>query len=232
MKGEEAPKPEALRALVEQAKGALKVFPLPGVVVLPGTPTPLHVFEPRYRALTADALAGDRVMAVATLVRDEDAPQTRAAVHPVAGAAFIESHERLADGRYHIVLRGAARVRLLGELERGKPYREFEAEVLQDLYPPGGPSALGERMEALKRCVYQLTRLLPAESGASELAEAAAWLRAPSRLADLVAAAVVSEPEARLQILAELDVGKRLDEVMADVASVILMLSQGKSPNA
>src|SRR5512136_3362367 len=106
------PRAESLRAAVQEARGAMKVFPLPGAIVLPGTPTPLHVFEPRYRALTADALAGDRVMAVATLVRDEDAPQPRAAVHPVAGAAFIESHERLADGRYHIVLRGAARVRL------------------------------------------------------------------------------------------------------------------------
>ena len=55
------------RTLLAQTCGVLKVFPLPGVVVLPGTPAPFHVFESRYRAMTADALAGDRLLAVATL---------------------------------------------------------------------------------------------------------------------------------------------------------------------
>jgi uncharacterized protein len=150
--------PESLRALVEQASGALKVFPLSGVVILPGTPTPLHVFEPRYRAMTADALATDRVMAVATLRSAEGAREERAALHAVAGAGFIEVKERLPQGRFNIVLRGAA------------------------------------------------------------------------RLADLVAAAVVSEPRARLHVLEELDVAKRLDFVMSEVAGVILVLSQGRSP--
>ncbi|HEX9289479.1 MAG TPA: LON peptidase substrate-binding domain-containing protein, partial [Anaeromyxobacteraceae bacterium] len=113
-----------LRTLLARSCRALKVFPLPGVVVLPGTPTPFHIFEPRYRAMTADALAGDRMLAVATLASEEGATQDRAPVHPIAGAGFLESEERHADGRYHFVLRGVARVRLVAELENGKPYRE------------------------------------------------------------------------------------------------------------
>jgi Lon protease-like protein len=225
-------RPESLRAAVQEARGAVKVFPLPGVVVLPGTPTLLHVFEPRYRAMTADALATDRVMAVATLRSGEGAAQARAAVHPVAGAGFIEADERLPEGRFNIVLRGVSRVRLVEELDRGKPYREFQVEVLEDRYPPGGPEALQGQVEALEQCVYELAGLLPPESGAAKLAEAAARLRSPGRLADMVGAAVVSEPDARMRVLEELDVGRRLEFVMGEVAGVILMLSRGKSPSA
>jgi len=210
----------------------MKVFPLPGAVVLPGTPTPLHVFEPRYRAMTADALATDRVLAVATLRSAESAHQERAAVHAVAGAGFIEADERLPEGRFNVVLRGVSRVRLVEELDRGKPYREFQVEVLEDRYPPEGPAALQGPVEALEQCVYELAGLLPPESGAPQLAEAAARLRSPGRLADMVAAAVVSEPDARLRVLEELDVGRRLEFVMGEVAGVILMLSRGKNPSA
>ena len=223
---------QSLRALVERAQGSLKVFPLPGVVVFPGTPMPLHVFEPRYRAMTADALAGDRVMAVATLRNAADAPQDRAPLHLIAGAAVIEREERLADGRYHIVLRGASRVRLRSELDNGKPYREFAAEVLEDRYPPEGPAALQDRVEALEQAVYELTQVLPPESGAPELAQMAARLRSPGRLADLVAAAVVSEPEARLGVMAALDVGRRLELVLSEVAGVLAALSKGKGAKA
>ena len=223
---------QSLRALVEGARSALKVFPLPGAVVLPGTPMPLHVFEPRYRAMTADALAGDRVMAVATLRRAADAPQDRAPLHPIAGAAVVESEQRLPDGRYHLVLRGASRVRLRRELDNGKPYREFEVDVLEDQFPPEGTDAVRGRVEALEQAVFELAQLLPGESGAPELAQMAARLRSPGRLADLVAAAVVSDPEARLKVLETLEVGRRLELVLAEVAGLLVALSRGKGVKA
>ncbi|HVI74584.1 MAG TPA: LON peptidase substrate-binding domain-containing protein [Anaeromyxobacteraceae bacterium] len=223
---------EELRALLGRACVRLKVFPLPGVVVLPGTPTPFHVFEPRYRQLTATALAGDRMLAVATLASEEGATQDRAPVHPIAGAGFIEAEEQLPDGRFHIVVRGLARVRLVDEIENGQPYREFTAELLEDVYPPGGPAALVRQRRALEACVLQLAEVLPPESGAPQLAEIATRTASSSQLADLVAAAVVSEPDKRLAVIEELDVARRLDLVTGEVASVILMLSQGKTPTA
>ncbi len=223
---------EEMRTLVARAAGALKVFPLYGVAVLPGTPTPLHVFEPRYRALAADALASDRLLAVAALKSPDPPPLARPPVLPVAGVGFIEEDEKLPEGRYNIRLRGVARVRLLDELDRGKPYREFRVQILDDVYPPGGPAALAPRVEALEQCVYELAALLPPESGAQQLAEAAVRIRAPARLADLVAAAVVSEPATRQSVLEEVEVARRLDLVTGEVAGVILMLSQGRVPRA
>ncbi len=221
-----------LRSLLAHACGALKVFPLPDVIVLPGTPTPFHVFEPRYRAMTADALSGDRVLAVATLASEEGASQDRAPIHPIAGAGVIEAAEKLPDGRYHLHLHGVARVRLLAELDNGKPYREFQAEILEDVYPPGGPAALSRQRTALEACVLQLAEVLPPESGAPRLAEIAARTASPSALADLVAAAVVSEPVQRLAVIEELDVARRLDLVTGEVASVVLMLSRGRGARA
>ncbi|HYS82730.1 MAG TPA: LON peptidase substrate-binding domain-containing protein [Anaeromyxobacteraceae bacterium] len=221
-----------LRAALAGSCRALKVLPLPGVVVLPGTPTPFHIFEPRYRTLVADALAGDRMVAVATLASEEGASQDRAPIHPIAGAGFIEAEEQLPDGRYHIVVRGLERVRLVEELDNGKPYREFRGEVLEDVYPPAGSAALVRQRQALEACVLRLAEVLPPESGAPQLAELATRTESPSQLADLVAAAVVSEPGPRIAVIEELDLAKRLDLVTGEVASVILMLSRGRTPSA
>jgi Lon protease-like protein len=182
--------------------------------------------------MTAAALASDRLLTVATLASEEGETDDRAPVHPIAGAGIIEAHEQLPDGRYHLVLRGLARVRLLDEIENGLPYREFRAEVLEDVYPPGGPAALARQRTALEACVLQLAEALPAESGAPKLAQIAARITCPSQLADLVAAAVVSEPDNRLRVIEELDVARRLDLVTAEVASVVLMLSPGRAPRA
>lgn len=221
-----------LRDLVARAAGTLKVFPLPGVVVFPGTPTPFHVFEPRYRALVGDALDGDRTLCVATLDQAEGEHQERPPVLPMAGAGVIEEEERLPDGRYHILFRCLARVRLAEELESGKPYREFRAELVQDRFPAGGPKELERDTQALLQLAYDLVRVLPAESGGPELAQAAARLQAPGRLADLLAAAVIADPALRYRALEALDVPRRMGLVAQELAAVLLVLSKGKTPTA
>ncbi len=220
------------RPVLAQACRALRVFPLPGAVVLPGTPAPLHVFEPRYREMVADALASDGVIAVAMLVSDEDAEDDRAAIHPIACAGIVEEHELLPDGHYNLLLRGLGRVRLVKEIDNGKPYRQFEAELLEDVYPPECEYVLVRERRALEACVRQLSEVLPVESGAPQLAQAVLRTESLSEVADLVAAAVVSEPKQRLAVLEELDVGRRLDLVTGEVASVVLLLSRGRTPSA
>jgi len=173
--------------------------------------------------MTADALAGDRLLAVATLRSPGQAELARAPVHPVACAGFLEAHEELDDGRYNVLLRGISRVRLLEEVEgTGRPYREFRVEILEDRYPAGGPPALASEVEALEQVVLELARRLPAESGAPDLAEAVARMRVPARMADLVAAAVSGDAGTRLRILEELDVARRIDLVIREVASTLL----------
>ncbi len=222
--------PPSPRAALKEACAALKVFPLHGVAVLPGTPTPFHVFEPRYRALVDDALHGDRILAVPGLVSREGAHELHPPLLMVAGACIIEEDERYDDGRYDIVVRGVARVRLLHELPPTSLYREFRAEILEDAWPAGGPAALEPRLESLRQLVYELSTRLPAESGASALAEVVSQLKDPSQIADLVAAAAIGEPDGRQRVLEELSVAARLDRVIDEVAGVVLMLSRGKAP--
>jgi uncharacterized protein len=209
----------------------LKVLVLPGVVVFPGTPTPFQPSDPGQRALVADALAGDRVLAVATPVSHDDS-QERAPLHAVAVAGIIEFEQRLADGTQTIFFRALARVRLMAEHGGGKPYREFAVELLQDVRPPGGAAALAARRAALEACLYQLSNVLPSGSKARWLASNAPRIASPSVLADVVAAAVLSHPSRRRAVLEELDVAKRLDLVTGEIASFAHMLSQGPSPSA
>jgi Lon protease-like protein len=227
------PAAESLRALLGGSAGRLKIFPLPEVVVFPGTPAPFHLFEPRYRAMAADALAGDRLLAVATLRDPADAPKARAPVHPVAGAGFIEAEERLPDGRYNVLLRGVARVRLVEEITgSGLPYREFRAEVMEDVLPPGGVAELAPRVATLERLVLELARRSEMESGTRDLAEAVARMRAPGWLADAVAAALVTDVETRLALLGEVRVERRLDRVVDEVAGLLLGAPDGGAPVA
>src|SRR6266487_254461 len=96
-----------------QALKALPIFPLPKTVLFPGAVLPLHIFEPRYRAMIGDCLTRDKALAVA-LIR-EDAPRdgnNHPAIEPVAGVGLIVDHAKLADGRYDILVHGQARVRL------------------------------------------------------------------------------------------------------------------------
>lgn len=217
---------------LRRACASLKVFPLYGVAVLPGTPTPLHVFEPRYRALVRDALRGDRILAVPQLLSAEGLRELRPPVRPIAGAGIIEHHVEHEDGRYDIVVRGLARVRLVEEVGSEAAYRTFRAELAEDRWPRGGPAESQAEMESLRQLVLELSTRLPPESGAPALAEAVAQLKDPSAAVDLVAAAAVSEPEARQAVLEELDVRRRLDRVIAEVAAVVLLLSRGKNAQA
>ncbi len=220
------------RAALRKALAAVKVFPLHGVAVLPGTPAPFHIFEPRYRALVGDALAGDRILAVPALFGKSDAHALRPPLRAICGAGIIEAEERYPDGRFDIVVRGVARVQLLEELPRAKLYREFRAQILEDRLPAGGPATLEAELEGLRQLVVDLSTKLPSECGATQLAEAVAQMKDPSSIVDLVAAAAVSEPDARQRILEEADVSRRLELVLGEVAGVVLVLSKGKSPMA
>lgn len=108
------------------------IFPLPNVVFFPKTLLPLHIFEERYRAMTREALAGERKI-VMVLLRDgwEANYYQNPAVHEIACLGSIQNYEELDDGKYNIVLAGMNRVRLLHEVQHS-PYRLAEVEPLED----------------------------------------------------------------------------------------------------
>ena len=117
--------------------GEAPLFPLPNVVLLPQTWLPLHIFEPRYRAMIADALDGDRLIAMALLQPNQElAYESKTAkIHPVVCLGRIAVEEKLPDGRFNLALRGICRARIETELETDQPYRTAELTLLSDFYP-------------------------------------------------------------------------------------------------
>jgi len=107
----------------------LPLFPLPGVVLLPGTLLPLHIFEARYRAMVADALEADRTIGMAMMKPGWESTEEAPEIYPIGGAGEIVDSEPLEDGRYNIVLSGRFRFRVIAE-SLPDPYRVGEVEEL------------------------------------------------------------------------------------------------------
>jgi uncharacterized protein len=106
----------------------LKVFPLPGALLLPHAELPLNIFEPRYLAMIEDALAGDRLIGMIQPDKDEaDLAGTPALKH-IGCAGRITSFAETPDGRILITLSGICRFAIARELATDKPYREIEPD--------------------------------------------------------------------------------------------------------
>ena len=110
----------------------LPLFPLPNVVLFPNVFLPLHIFEPRYREMVADAVASDRMIGMVLLrpgwERDYEG---RPAVYPVGCSGVLTHVERLSDGRSNLVLRGLERFRILDE-DHKRSYRRAAIEPLRE----------------------------------------------------------------------------------------------------
>jgi Lon protease-like protein len=102
----------------------IPIFPLAGALLFPRAQLPLHVFEPRYRAMVRDALAADRLIGMIQPRDQADPP----ALFETGCLGRIEGAEELQDGRYNIVLEGLTRFRILREIESDTPYRQVEAD--------------------------------------------------------------------------------------------------------
>ncbi|MFN7954706.1 MAG: LON peptidase substrate-binding domain-containing protein [bacterium] len=220
--GKPDPEHEAALAALER----LKIFPLPGSVLVPAGYLPLHVFEPRYREMTADCLAGDRVLAVATLAPGwETNYEGRPPIFPVMGVGYIEKDEKLSNGRFNILLRGLFRVRMLDEHPATRAYREIQAARIPDVVHAQDREQLGSMAITLQRLVLDLATAMP-DSSARPLSRAAAAERDPGRLADLVGAAVLTDAEPRQSFLEEVDVRRRIEAATERVSQMLLQVSQ------
>jgi Lon protease-like protein len=155
---------------VRRNEHSLPIFPLANVVLFPRVRTPLHIFEPRYRQMAEHALAGDRRIAMAVVRPDRvDAMAGEPPVFPVACAGVIRESRRLADGRYHIVLHGTQRVRILEEPERprGQLYRVARVTAFPDACGPDD----AERVGAMRPQVVELVRAIFGGEGSEITAE-------------------------------------------------------------
>lgn len=209
---------------VEQTRDALKVFPLPPVVLFPNAIVPLHIFEPRYRQMVREALEGDQLIVMAGYAPGwEGEDDQKAPLAPIASVGSIVWHEETADGRFNLLLQGVVRVRILEEKDVDTPYRQVRGEVLSD------PAHTGPENELLRQAMLELSGALPPQV-LEPLLQIAVHLEGGA-LADVIAGTLVQERDRRAALLAELDVGTRLQMVLEDVGELLLRLGTADTPS-
>jgi len=133
----------------------LPIFPLP-IVLFPGAPQPLHIFEPRYRQLLHDCLTGDQRFGIAYVTPDA-APGADPAPSPgdVGCVALIRSNQPLPDGRSNILTVGERRFVLRSWISSTHPYRVAEIEEFDD--DPTDAADVREEFGRLARALGVLT---------------------------------------------------------------------------
>jgi Lon protease-like protein len=112
----------------------ISIFPLSGAILYPGLQLPLHIFEPRYRAMVSDALARDRRIGMIQprITTQKKGVAEGAPLFEVGCLGRIGNVEALDDGRYNLVLEGEARFRIVRELDSGTLFRQVEAELIDE----------------------------------------------------------------------------------------------------
>ncbi len=132
---------------------AIPIFPLEVTMLFPGVSRPLHIFEPRYRAMVADALKGDRIIGMTTLKPGFEANYAgRPPIYEIGCAGVITDVEELPGGRYYIVLRGLVKFRVTAE-DQTRPYRLAHIDALPEVPDDAEKAALSKQRQRLEALV-------------------------------------------------------------------------------
>lgn len=204
------------------AQISLPIFPLPDLTFFPHTMLPLHIFEARYRAMITDCLSRDRRLAVVGLRPGyEESYEGRPAVYDVMGVGRIVQWERMATGRFNLLLQGECRARIDRELPADTLYRMVAATPLDNI----GVDAPG--VEALASRVRSRAARILATVGRSgvELQATLDALTDPGRLCDLVASTLIPGSSTRQALLEELHVERRLERLAAALDDLLSHLT-------
>ena len=121
----------------------ISIFPLTGAILYPGLQLPLHIFEPRYQAMVKDALARDRRIGMIQPQRAEEG----APLYQIGCLGKIGEVEALENGRFNVMLEGIARFRVVRELDAATPFRQIEAELIED--------AAGQALSPVERASFE-----------------------------------------------------------------------------
>lgn len=202
----------------------LAVFPLPDGILFPHTTIRLHIFEPRYRRLVEDALDADAPIAVAMIAANgRSDPHGRPYLHPVAGAGAIISSQRLAGGRFNILVRGVGRVRILDDLDVSTPYRRIRAASLPDQIADMRKADV--LLKTIQNCLFSV------RTNNSEvvefLLEAFTVADSHGAAADMLAAVVFGDSLARQRALSEPDVCCRLEAILERLVDLVAVPDDG-----
>jgi uncharacterized protein len=188
--------------------GVTRLFPLPNLVLFPHVVQGLHLFEPRYRQLAADAIAADRLISPVLLKSGESDVEGKPPIEDVACLGRITEFEKLPDGRYNLRLRGLARARILHEVSSNKPYRLARVELLPDLTPPEV-----EPVMALRRKLAEavLARFDPTGPAHGQLKDMFAGEMPLGQVCDVLSFALPVPLELKQHLLADPGVEQRVE---------------------
>jgi Lon protease-like protein len=188
------------------------IFPLPQVVLFPRALLPLHIFEPRYRAMLKDAAAGAGLIVMALLEEGDEDRWGHPPIAKVAGLGSIVERQTLDDGRSNIVLLGRARV-ALEELPFVAPYRRARVRVLEE-----------DKRHVTQADRLALVHAASAFAGEIQRRDPKFSFSLPPNLettamADLCAHHLIMHPARRQVILEELDGAERVRMVLAELVT-------------
>ena len=196
--------PCRIDAVLEHFSGLAPLFPLPNVVLFPHGLLPLHIFESRYRQMTADALEGEQLIAMSLFQPgwEKTPSQLLPPIHPMVGLGQIIAHERLDDGRYMLVLRGLSRARVIREEHVELPYRIGRLELCRDEEPT---TCDFDRRQRADEIVSLFCRLFPGQKFQQLVHQAISVDLPLGAICDTIASAIPMASELGQQFLEELN---------------------------
>lgn len=197
----------------------IAVFPLPRVVFFPGTYLPLHIFEPRYRALMRDCITSGQLAMAVTLLKPgyESDYDGRPAFEDICTVGKVERHEELPDGRFNLVLRGVARVKLTEHPAGELPYRRASAATLDGKHGNErvGRDSMTTLMSTASLVGALVRRTHPDFSLGVQPDDP------PYHVTDTLADRLLADSDARQDLLETLDVPERVKKLTGYIAGLL-----------
>jgi Lon protease-like protein len=183
----------------------IPIFPLEVTMLFPGVSRPLHIFEPRYRAMVADALKGDRIIGMTTLRPGYEADYDgRPPVYDIGCAGLITEVEELPGGRFNIVLRGIAKFRVTSE-DESRSYRLARVDPIPEVLDEAERAVLRKQRQRLEELITQGSdSKVPPETSDEELVNMVAQylpLGAAERQALLELTSVLLRVQALIELI-------------------------------
>jgi ATP-dependent Lon protease len=195
-------------------RGEVRLFPLSELVLFPGIVLPLHIFESRYKEMLEDALAGDELVTMATLMAGfEHDYYSRPPISPIVCIGRVLSHEKTPHGTYNLTLAGLERARIQHEIEPVRSYRRAKVCTLGGVCSPADET--GNR-QAVK-LAEEMLKILPA---ARPVVEKLLKHGALHALTDFVSFHLPLGIELKLRLLAEPDPGVRAELLLGWLSTV------------
>lgn len=201
---------------------SLIIFPLPEVVLFPGTAMPLHIFEPRYRSMLRDALEQERPIAMATIAATGELDNhERRVVRPYVGVGELVDWDELPDGRYLLVLEGVHRARIVNEYAPERPYRLVRAVTVPD--EPGDVASTRASIESVRALVLSMRTHNPRL--ASFVGEELERHPDPAVFSNRLASMISGDADAQYRMLETIRVSDRMNYIVERLSDILARMT-------